>query len=61
MICDDCYHQLECKKDPHESGRCRSYLKEGKMVFDEDMAVNPRDIDTFDYDIIKRILEDGLT
>ena len=58
MICDDCYHRSDCEKKPDENGRCNSYLKDSKVVIDEDMEVNPMDTLTFDYDDIKRMLEE---
>ena len=58
MICDDCYHHSDCEKKPDESGRCSSYLKDSKVVIDDDMEVNPMDTLTFDYDDIKRMLEE---
>lgn len=58
MICDDCYHRSDCEKKPDENGRCSSYLKDSKVVIDDDMEVNPMDTLTFDYDDIKRMLEE---
>jgi hypothetical protein len=60
MICDNCYHLLDCKKSPDEDGRCGEYLKDGEVEINEDVDVNPINTETFDYDDIKRLFGDIL-
>ena len=60
MICDNCYHLIDCKKSPDEDGRCNEYLKDGDVEINEDVDVNPINTETFDYDDIKRLFGDIL-
>lgn len=46
MICTRCYHRRICRRQLDGDGRCRYYLKKGKVRLDKDfeMDVNPMDI-----------------
>ncbi len=58
MICEKCYHHLECERVLGEDGRCSDYLKDGEVEINEDFEVNPITTETFDYDDIKRLFGD---
>jgi hypothetical protein len=55
MICENCYHRLDCERELPEDGRCAFYLKDKKVEINEGVEVNPMDTEQFDYDDIKRI------
>ena len=49
MICDKCYHRCNCEELPDKNGRCNEYLKDGEIIVDEEMKLNPTDtIDNYD-------------
>ena len=54
MICNTCFLRPGCERKVDEDGRCRFYVKEGQIEFDDDVDVNPLDTLTFDYDDMKR-------
>ena len=54
MICNTCFLKPGCERKLGKDGRCRYYVKEGQIGFDDDMDVNPLDTMTFDYDDMKR-------
>ena len=58
MICEDCYHHLDCERQPDETGRCGFYMKKSKVEIGDEFDVNPMDTMTFDYDDIKKLFED---
>ncbi len=60
MICDNCYHHLECERNLTEEGRCAFYLKDRKVAIDDNVEVNPMDTEQFDYDDIRRLFGDEL-
>ena len=55
MICENCYHRLDCERELPEDGRCAFYLKDKEVEIHEGVEVNPMDTEQFDYDDIKRI------
>jgi len=58
LLCEGCYHELECNRHLDEDGRCRYFLKNSKVEIDDDVDVNPMDTVTYDYDDIKKLFED---
>jgi hypothetical protein len=59
LICNDCYHQPACEKQPDENGRCSFFVKSSKVDIGENIDVNPMDTQTFDYDDLKEMFEEG--
>ena len=59
MICNDCYHQAGCEREPNENGRCSFYVKKTRVNIGNEVDVNPMDTMTFDYDDIKKLFEDA--
>ena len=59
MICEDCYHQTGCEREPNENGRCSYYVKKTRVSIGNEVDVNPMDTMTFDYDDIKKLFEDA--
>ena len=55
MICDKCYHRSNCDELPNKNGRCMEYLKDGEIVLDKEVTLNPTDTIEFDYDLIKNL------
>ncbi len=55
MICENCYHHLDCERDLSEDDRCAFYLKDKEVEIHEGVEVNPMDTEQFDYDDIRRI------
>ena len=58
MLCEGCYHELECNRHVDENGRCSYFLKNSKVEIDDDVEVNPMDTMTYDYDDLKKLFED---
>ena len=58
MICEECYHQNGCDREPDENGRCSFYMKKTSVDIGNEVGVNPLDTMTFDYDDIKKLFED---
>lgn len=59
LICESCYHNLECSRHPDENGRCSYFIKNSKVEIDDDLQVNPMDTLTYDYDDLKKLLKDS--
>ena len=57
MICDKCYHRSNCEELPDKNGRCGNYLKDGEILFSDDLKFNPTDTISYDYDLVKRVLD----
>ena len=57
MICDKCYHRSNCEELPDKNGRCSEYLKDGEIIFDEEMKFNPTDTIEYSYDHLKNSLK----
>ena len=55
MICDECHHRSSCEEMPDKNGRCSNYLKDGEIVFGEEMKFNPSDTLEYDYDFLKQV------
>ena len=58
MLCECCYHEMECNRELDENGRCTYFLKNSKVEIDDDVEVNPMDTMTYDYDDLKKLFED---
>ena len=60
MICENCYHHLDCERELPEDDRCAFYLKDKKVEIEDGVDVNPMDTEQFDYDDIKRIFSEEI-
>jgi len=40
---------------PDKNGRCGNYLKDGEIVFGDEMKFNPSDTIEYDYELLRRI------
>ena len=58
MICNSCYHQPICEGQPGNENWCNLYLRDGEIDFGHDISLNPINMETFDYDDIKRFFTD---
>lgn len=58
MICDDCYHRPNCERHADENGRCSFYTKNSRIEIADNVEINPMDTETFDYDDIKKLLDE---
>ena len=56
MICDNCYHRVNCEDLPDRNGRCRNYLKDGEICFSDELKFNPCGNVVYDYDMMKKVL-----
>ncbi len=52
MICDECYQRSNCEEMPDKNGRCSTYLKDGEIVFGDEMKFNPSDTIEYDYNLL---------
>ena len=59
MICDHCHHRFTCEEIPDKNGRCSDYLKDGEIVFDDEIKFNPSDTVEYDYDHFKGLSKRG--
>lgn len=59
MICDNCYHRSNCEELPDKNGRCSEYLKDGIIIFDEEMKFNPTDTVENNHDYLKNSYKMG--
>ena len=55
MICDECHQRSNCEEMPDKNGRCSNYLKDGEIVFGDEMKFNPSDTLEYDYDLLRKI------
>ena len=51
MICTRCYHQRNCRRQLDGDGRCRYYLKKGKVRLDKDFEMDVNPMDTGEIDV----------
>ena len=58
MICEDCYYQKACDRQPDENGRCLLYVKKTLVDIGDEVGVDPMDTLTFDYEDIKKLFDD---
>jgi len=42
---------------PDKNGKCNNYLKDGVIIFNDDLKFNPTDTIEYDYNVIKRALD----
>ena len=55
MICDKCYQRSHCEEVPDKNGRCSNYLKDGDIVFGDEIKFNPCDTVEYGYDYFKSL------
>ena len=59
MICEDCYYQTTCDRQPDANGRCSLYVKKTRVDIGDELGVDPMDTLTFDYEDIKKLFDEN--
>ena len=59
MICEDCYYQTTCVRQPDENGRCSLYVKKNAVDIGDELGIDPMDTLTFDYEDIKKLFDEN--